>query len=397
LTLIFRDELRDHQQTTVQSNMANGDLISASIELPASFDPGIAEAQLRQMHREMVSKRRSISIKAGWSEASLTPGDLVAPFPDRPDVYRITKLSDGVCREIEAEIALTGSRPAVRSVLPDAAPDNLNVAGQPWHVFLDLPRLNENDGTGLRIAAWSRPWLPVVAYSSPATSGYALRASIPEQAMAGTLATALPPGSLGRWDARHPLDVQLFTGALASAGEVLTLGGANAAAVRSATGQWEIVQFAHAQEISPGVWRLSKLLRGQLGTNDAAQIGATAGAEFVLLDTAAVPAGLTATEAELVLNWKVGPAGKDFTERYFATSAAGPAVRAKRSFSPVRLKGRRQQDGSMQVNWIRRGAMESDGWDAADIPLPEGVEAYQIRVLTADGIVKRSLNVASSP
>ena len=336
-----------------------------------------------------------MSFQSGWSEAALTPGDLVVPFADVPEVYRIRKLTDGAFREIEAELALSGGRPAARSVLPVSLPGEANVAGQPWHVFLDLPRLNASDATGLRIAAWSRPWLPVAVYASPATSGYSLRTTIAEQAIAGTLATALQPGDMGRWDERHAVEVQLFSGSLASAGEALALGGANAAAVRSANGQWEVLQFANAQEVSAGVWRLSRLLRGQLGTNDAAHAGAVAGTEFVLLDSAVVSAGLTAAEAELVLNWKVGPVGKDFTDRYFASEAAGPAQRARRSYSPVHLKAKALADGSLGVGWIRRGSFDGDGWDAAEIALPEGLENFQIRVLGAVTELKRSLTVAS--
>ncbi len=277
LTLVFRDELRDHQQATVQSNIANGNLNAANMELPASIDPGLAEVQMRQLHREMLAKRTSVSFQTGWSEAALTPGDLVVPFVDAPEVYRVRKLTDGAYREVEAELALSGGRPAARSVLPDALPGEVNVVGQPWHAFLDLPRLNAGDATGLRIAAWSKPWLPVAAYASPMSSGYSLRTTITEPAIAGTLAAALQEGEMGRWDERNAVEVQLFSGSLASAGDLLTLGGANAAAVKSANGQWEVLQFANAQEMAPGFWRLSKLLRGQMGTNDAARAGAVAG------------------------------------------------------------------------------------------------------------------------
>jgi hypothetical protein len=397
LTLMFRDELRDHQQVTVRSLVRNGDVTVGNVEVPASLDPGLAEAQLRQLHREMVSKRTSVAFQTGWREAALTPGDVVTPFGGSSDAYRVRKVTDGMVREIEADLVFAGGRSATRSTLPGMAAGAAGVAGQPWSVFLDLPDLTNGAGAGagLRVAAWAKPWMPMVAYSSPTTSGYTLRANLGEVAIAGSLVGPLGAGGIGLWDRVQNLDVQLFSGSMASAADILVLGGANAAAVRSANGQWEIIQFAKAAEISAGVWRLSRLLRGQLGTDDAARAGAAAGAEFVLLDSGVVSAGLNASEAGLVLNWKTGPAGKDFTDRYFASSTAGPAQRATFSFSPVHLSAKRQSDGSRRIDWIRRSARDSDGWDAADIPPPEGAEAYQVRVLNALGQAKRTVTVST--
>ncbi len=109
-----------------------------------------------------------------------------------------------------------------------------------------------------------------------------------------------------------------------------------------------------------------------------------------------VSAGLTAAEAELVLNWKIGPAGKDFTDRYFSTAVAGPAERAKRSYSPVHLEAKALANDSLAVSWVRRGSVDGDGWDAAEIPLPEGMENYQLRVLGAGAVLKRSLTIAAT-
>ena len=41
--------------------------------------------------------------------------------------------------------------------------------------------------------------------------------------------------------------------------------------------------------------------------------------------------------------------------------------------------------------------MDGDGWDASEIPLPEGMESYQIRVLGAGGVLKRSLTLNAAP
>jgi hypothetical protein len=93
------------------------------------------------------------------------------------------------------------------------------------------------------------------------------------------------------------IEVDLAFGGLASVSRLSLLNGANAAAILSDAGIWEVVQFELAEEISSDRWRLSNLLRGQGGTDDAMREGASAGNRFVLIDSAVVPLGLTLEEA----------------------------------------------------------------------------------------------------
>src|SRR5690606_6375948 len=101
-----------------------------------------------------------------------------------------------------------------------------------------------------------------------------------------------------------PLKISLYDGELESVSQLRMLNGANAAAVRSASGAWEVLQFETAEETAPYVWQLRGLLRGQLGTGDAMRAGAAAGAPFVLLDETVKPAGLRSSETGLLLNWR---------------------------------------------------------------------------------------------
>src|SRR5690606_12796543 len=125
------------------------------------------------------------------------------------------------------------------------------------------------------------------------------------------------------------------------------------------------------------IWRLTGLLRGQLGTNDAMSVGAPAGADFVLLDDAVRPTGLLESEAGLLLNWRVGPSGADFSSSSFATSAQVGGLRALLPLSPVHLRGTRI-GGDLQLSWIRRGRIDADKWEGLDIPLGEEREEYRL-------------------
>jgi Putative phage tail protein len=392
LTLMFRDEFRDFQQSSVLSRISKGEVRSATIEIPAVIDTAIAEAELRQLHRQMVTAQERIIFRAGWGDSGLMPGDIVRPFDGSVQKWRVRKIVEGESREIEAESFVTGGKVATRSSLPGAAVSQIAMSGLPWSAFMDLPSLPQSPAlTGLRIAAWAKPWTPVIALSSPGTAGYAERLLLPTAAVAGALVSPLEGGKSGRWDKISAIDVQLFSGSLTAADELLVLGGANAAAVQSANGQWEVIQFKAASETSPGVWRLTELLRGQLGTGDAALSGAAAGSEFVLLDSAVLSAGLTSEESGLTLNWKIGPQGKDFTDRYFDTVTAGPAKRYAKSYAPAHLLGRKLANGDFSVLWVRRSRTDADSWDAAEVPLPEGQESYRVRVLDGTNAVKREL------
>jgi hypothetical protein len=397
LTLMFRDELRDFQQTSVLSRILKGEARSATIEIPAVIDSANAEAELKQLHRQMAAAKEKITIRAGWGFGAVMPGDIIRTFDGSVQNWRVRKITEGESREIEAESFAGGGKSAVRSWLPGAGASQFASIGLPWSAFLDLPSLPQSPAlSGLRVAAWSKPWTPMIALSSPGTAGYAERLLLQRAAVAGAISAPLAQGMSGRWDRVNVIDVQLFSGSLASAAELLVLGGANAAAVRSTSGQWEVIQFASASETNPGSWRLAGLLRGQLGTGDASLSGATAGSDFVLLDNAILSAGLTEEESGLTLNWKIGPQGKDFTDRYFDGVTAGPAKRYAKSYAPAHLQSRKLANGDLSISWVRRSRLDGDSWDAAEIPLPEGQESYRVRVLDGSDAVKRELVSSSS-
>jgi hypothetical protein len=170
------------------------------------------------------------------------------------------------------------------------------------------------------------------------------------------------------------------------------LNGANASAIRSTSGAWEVIQFETAEEISPQIWRLSGLLRGQLGTDDAMAAGAPVGADFVMLDDAVRSAGLLESEAGLLLNWRVGPSGSDLSSANFAIRAEVGGIRALLPLSPVHLKATRI-GGDLKFSWIRRGRIDADKWDGSDIPLGEDREEYRIEIAPAGGAIVRTQTV----
>ena len=241
-----------------------------------------------------------------------------------------------------------------------------------------------------RMAVWQRPWKSQLVYASPETTGFALRASVARPATVGRLAEALAPGVEGRVDRSSSVVVELFDGEAASVSRLQMLNGANAVALRSASGAWEVLQFETAEEIAPEVWRLTELLRGQLGTSDAMAAGALVGADLVMLDQAVQSVGLLASEIGLMLNWRVGPTGGDFSSSSFASVTSAGGMRARLPLAPVHLRASAPAEGGLALTWIRRGRLDADDWAPADIPLGEEREEYRLEIAPAGGTVVRS-------
>src|SRR5690606_35442929 len=130
---------------------------------------------------------------------------------------------------------------------------------------------------------------------------YATRVLMERPATIGTLVALLPPGVSGRFDRANAVEVELGYGEFSSASELAVLNGTNRLAVESEGGVWEVIGFASATEIAANRWRLSDLLRGLGGSEDAAGAGAAEGARVVLLDAAVRPLGLREDEAGLPL------------------------------------------------------------------------------------------------
>ncbi|MDP4400365.1 GTA baseplate fiber-binding domain-containing protein, partial [Escherichia coli] len=76
----------------------------------------------------------------------------------------------------------------------------------------------------------------------------------------------------------NSLRVRLYGGALASVADTRVLGGANAAAVLNADNEWEILQFANAELTGEREYTLTRLLRGQAGSEYAIASPLPAGA-----------------------------------------------------------------------------------------------------------------------
>ena len=392
--LAFRDPLQDYQTATARARRL-GALGSRqeSLGFAGVLESGQGEALAQDWLQRTWSGRETVSFAVVSYREGMEPGALIT-LPDAPADERwiVTEIEDGLVRRVKARrLDRAAPAPWLPSATGDMAPPALR-AGRPHVLLIDLPSRSSagQPQDQLRLAVWQKPWKTQAVYASPETTGYTPRTIVERAAALGKLADALAPGFAGRVHRTGTITATLFDAEAASVSRLQMLNGANAAAIRSLSGAWEIVQFESAEEIAPDLWRLSGLLRGQLGTEDAMATGAAAGADIVMIDEALKPAGLGAGEIGLPLNWRIGPTGAEFSAAFFAEIAATGSIRARLPLSPVHLRCRKTSGGDLALTWVRRGRLDADDWAAADIPLGEEREEYRIEIAAVGGSTVRT-------
>ena len=395
LALQYRDPLSDHKVVTARSSGFESVAGTELLDLPLVLNPAEANALVKQARMAAVPDRQTLSISLPFSYAALVAGDRIR-LEGEGEAFRIMRLVDGESRLVEAVRSAPPAPVPRRAAVPVSLPAPSFASGPPKVVFLDLPTLPQDTAsTGLRVAGWLRPWKPLAVMASASSAGFATRMVLEMPADIGVLTAPLPAGNPGLFDLVTSVLVRLAGANLQSVSDAQLFAGANACAIRSEAGAWEILQFGMAVEVAPDTWQLTRLLRGQLGTADAAAAGALTGAEFVLLDDAVKNAGLTQSEAENGLNWKTGPADRAVNAMLFDSQLTGPARRALTPNAPVHLKAKHRADGVLDISFIRCGQADADGWDRPEIPLNEGFERYRLRLFTMANELKRQVDLSA--
>jgi hypothetical protein len=325
------------------------------------------------------------------SALALEPGDVVAlEHAGRTRLLRITEIGDHGDREVEAlsiDPAVYGGAAGIPwTGEAGAGPD----MGPVLAVFLDLPLRTGNESAEAGYVAAARtPWPGAAAfYRSPEASGFSLAAIATRSATTGVTLTSLAPGPEGRLDHATRLTVRLDTGALASASRLAMLAGANAAAIATPDGLWEVIQFESATLIGPSTYELGTLLRAQAGTEDAMTAAIPAGARLVMLDLAVTPIPLSHADIGLPLSWRFGPASRDIGDASYATTSHAFRGRGLLPLSPVHVRGARNAGGDLAIAWVRRTRIGGDSWSVPEVALAEDAERYEIDILSGSTVVR---------
>ena len=374
----------------------------ASEAFPMAVPPEEAERRCRRALMEAWVGHESAVFKLPPSRLALDPCDVILLNHDgRLTELRLVSIADSDVRGIDA----VRQDRAVYDLPPgDPRPASLStptVFGAPEIMLLDLPQLAEDQPAHRPfVAAHAQPWPGAMAvFRSAASDGFALLSTFGSRARMGLLAADFYAGPVSRFDLGNALVVDLFSGTLESVTDITLLGGANALALETAPRQWEIVQAGSAELIAAGRYRLTRLLRGQRGTENAVANLVPTGARVVVLDAAVSP--LPISEADLVLpwNWRIGPASRPVGDETYVATAFTPEGAGLRPFSVAHVEQpwrTARSPGDLTIRWTRRSrSLSADAWGAGDVPLAEDSEAYAVDML--DGtVVKRSLTTGTT-
>lgn len=369
---------RDFQLGQQSSRVAGGGVREERIDLPAVLSAGSARALAQRLARAAADGRETLIWHADLTALALPVG-------------RVVTLADGSAwrlagrtvraRDVLLELKRHAPLPAVE--LPAApgisvpAPDWPDAVGR-VHLF-DLPNIGNPAASAPHIlvagAGSNDGWRGADCWLVAAPGAEPIPVGVLRPAAAlGQLAAPLAAGAEDIFDLSNNLLVELVNPAmtLESVEDSALLGGANRAMVGG-----ELLQFGIADIVAPGIWRLSRLLRGRAGAvSDVPHMPGTA---FVLLDD---PALLSLPEA--VGGWtEAGGAVLQWAPRggtALSDAAVPGASRALRPLAPVHGQIRPDGAGGVTVGWIRRSRVDTGWRDHVDLPMGESREVWRIAI-----------------
>jgi hypothetical protein len=325
------------------------------------------------------------------SHIAIDPGDVIdLVINGRARSFRLTRVLDKGAREAEA---VRAEAAIYAPPLNGIAPPTLTpppIYGAAVLRLMDLPLLRDtDDGFSPYAAASASPWGGVVVMDSATGSDFVLDTTLAVRATLGETIQPLPAGPTEYWDEGSVLEVKLYAGELASATpDTILSGGTNSLALGTPDGDWEIVQFADAVLTGSQTYRLTKLLRGRLGTEHAIRSPLALGAPVVLLNEAVAKIDGKPAERLAARFYRWGPQALDIADpawqqTTFATKAVG-----RMPWSPVQITGARNGGGDLTITWVRRTRFGGVWADGVDVPLNEESERYEVDVMNGANVVR---------
>ena len=429
VSVTYYDQLRDYQTNTQQAQRNADDdpqadghgrriatpkrLLNRSVfsknelqvSVPAVLDGSVAKQKAEQLLYSYWANRTTYDVQLPPEYLYLAPTDLLTLTLGTGQAIRLrlTTANIGVNYALESKLAqeapgmyastAVGARPAVQA-------QAIGAVGPSELMLLDLPLLRDADDVGpaslviyWAASAYAEGSWPGVALQqsvSGSQTAYAAIGTDSNSATWGFLETALPdPRSTCRTDLAATVNATVQHGEadFASISQHLFLGGYNALAVFKTDGEVEVIQFRDCQQLAPGRFALSTLLRGRRGTDTMAR-GHVAGERFVML------------RSETLQNFLLDTARRNVPASYRAVTfgtlpeaaiADGFAStgRSLMPYAPVHVAAARSGSASapdVTLSWVRRtrvGGALQDGTGA--VPLSEASEAYQVDVLAGPG------------
>ena len=365
----------------------------SSSDLPMSLTRAEGQQITERWLVESRLARETARFALPQSQLGIGAGDVVSLPADQSEgaqLYRIDRAEFGASQLLEAvRIEPESYRPTrVEETLPGVrafvAPVPLN------SVFMDLPLITGDEVPHAPyVAATATNWPGGAAvYQAEDGEGFVLNQILSQRSVMGRTRSVMHPARAGVFDHGAGLEVELVQGTLASVEDSALLTGHNLAAIGDGTPDgWELFQFAQAELIGTNQYRLSRRLRGQMGTEGLAPDIWPEGSWFVLLDGTPEQIAFPSSLRRIAQTFRVGPAQRSFVDPSYTEVSHAFNGNGLRPYAPVHLASAQGAEGQ-DVSWIRRTRIDGDSWDLSDVPLSEENERYLVRVSHGGEVVR---------
>lgn len=388
LALSHIDRGRDYLTASATAiRPGKGPLVSESVNMVLD-GPGARLAAERLLD-DRAASADTVEFALPPNQVGLEPGDRVALEGLTEGPFEITDIRDGLVRRITARAVALGTAMAPGLDRAPATAPVVGLAVTPVIVLAHLPGLPADPShSRLIVGAFANPWPGEVRLVNRLTGAPLLDLTRPS--VLGEVAEAIGTGALNTWDLGTVLMVRLYGGHIADAAETAVLAGSNRIAVETTAGDWEIIGFAQAELIEPGLYRLSRLLRGLEGT-DWASGPVAVGQRVIVLDARVGALPVAAGRLGEARDLQAYAGSTDLTgQALTVVTRTAPAL----PLAPVHLKARRVSGGKIVFDWVRRSRGEDDSWGPAEPMLDGGPEFYRLSIFVGSAL-KRTIDVAA--
>jgi Putative phage tail protein len=372
----YSDRVLDSGQASVQT-------VQLALGLLPSEAKGVADVVSADTQAALVSAPVSTTLR----HAKLWAGSVVQVEAWNGSIYRMrVQRREDAGGVLRFELVADDPQALISQQVTDAeyvVVDTVRSLDGTAFEVLDIPILRDDDDSlGYYVAARSQAsgrWPGAVVQASRDGVSFSNVATVAEAGVFGAAATALPAWVGGHvMDEISAVEVSVGAGQLSSVTREQLLSDATANALLIGS---EIIRFVSAQLLStgPNVYRLTRLLRGQRGT-EWAMSGHAIGERVVLLRARGMRRVASQASDLAVLQSvraaTLGTVASDAAAEPFTLAGIGA-----KPFSPVNLR-KASDGGGIVLTWerrTRRGVVIRDGVGIQQ-PLGETVEAYEVEV-----------------
>lgn len=376
VTLAYYEVERDYQ-AGLQRAFRGPAIRSDRRALPAVLRAGAAKSFAEHRLSHLWAARETAKLYLAWRRSGIRPGTHLR-IEGRSGLWKVARWT--LDRMV---IALELVRvPAALAPAQDANPGRAVGEADQLHgattLFLfDAPLMDDGLGDRPRMlvaAAGVEPGWRRASLMASYDGGASWEPEEPTAAPAvmGRAVTPLGAAGAALFDRASSVEIELLNQEMWLEGrsDAAIVGGGNLALLGN-----ELIQFGVAEPLGNGRFRLSRLLRGRLGSEWAGSAHA-AGERFVLLER----------ESLVAIDPPPGALGGRLTIAAQGIGDGDAAVvesavvegRTLKPPTPVHFTGTRTPDGDILFQWVRRSR---SGWlwlSGSDTPLAEEQESYRL-------------------